>query len=132
MGRDRRNGDRRQRDEPIAVDRRRTTRRVADRRMDERVTVQVWLAEEDDRPGTFCRAADLSAGGMYVDLGLPQPAGTITRLVFTLPGDRQEVHVTAEVVPCDDRDLYGTHLKFKDLSGEDHIRISRFLEDQLR
>jgi hypothetical protein len=100
--------------------------------MDERTVIQVWLAEESGRPGTFCRAANLSAGGMYVDLGLPQPAGTTTRLVFTLPGDPTEVHVTAEVVPCDDRDLYGTHLRFKDLSGEDHIRISRFLEGHPR
>ncbi len=90
--------ERRRADLLVLMERRNEERRQGERRMDDRAKMLVWLEKENGSPGTFCRAADLSAGGMHVDLGLPQPPGTATRLCFSLPGDSHVFHVTASVI----------------------------------
>jgi hypothetical protein len=96
------------------------------RRREPRARVRLQLFEVPGSPLTFCRARDLSAGGMYVDLGLPQPPGTRCKVRFS-PGDsRGDLVVTCEVVSGEpESDRFGTHLKFVDLSEEDRRRLRR-------
>jgi hypothetical protein len=75
---------------------------------------------------------------MYVDLGLPQPVGTRTRLRLPLPDGRDELDVTCVVVRGGEpSDPFGVHLVFVDLKPEERRRLRRFvtrerIEDALR
>jgi hypothetical protein len=65
---------------------------------------------------------------MYVDLGLPQPIGTRTRLRLPLPDGRDELDVTCVVVPGGPAgDRFGVHLVFVDLKPEERRRLRQFV-----
>ena len=100
-------------------------------RREPRAEVEIRLQEQAGLPSTYCRARNLSAGGMYVDLGLPQPVGSRTMVRFRLPGDSADFVVSCVVVA--DRpgaDPLGTHLEFVEVSDEDRRRIRRFVQRQ--
>ena len=101
-----------------------------DRRLETRVDVDIWVDQQHASEKTFCRAVDISPGGLRFDLGLAHQVGTVVNLRFTLPGDGAPVEVKAEVVGAEWRgNRPVTHLRFVDLSGDNHVRITRFIED---
>ncbi len=129
MGEDRRDQDRRAEAEPTADERRSEDRRQGERRLDDRVAVEIWFEEELGEEMSLRRTANLSPGGVQFDRGLPHPLGSKVRLCFSLPGEDYVFKLLAEVKAAtweDDRPL--TNLEFLDLSGDDHIRISKFIE----
>jgi len=107
-------------------------RRRSERRLDDRVPVSIWVEEEHGRERCLRRTADLSQGGMQLDLGLPRPVGSRMHLRFTLPGETHVFELVAEVVSAswrDDRPI--TNVRFLDVSGDEHIQLTRFLEERL-
>jgi hypothetical protein len=101
-----------------------------DRRLETRVDVDLWVDQQHASEKTYCRAVDISPGGLRFDLGLAHAVGTIVHLRFTLPGDTTPVEVKAEVVGAEWRgNRPVTHLRFVDLSGDNHVRITRFVEN---
>ncbi|MFH1811810.1 MAG: PilZ domain-containing protein [Pseudomonadota bacterium] len=105
--------------------------REAERRLETRVDVDLWVDQHHASEKTFCRAVDISPGGLRFDLGLAHEVGTIVNLRFSLPGDELPIEVKAEVVGAGwhgNRPV--THLRFVDLSGDNHVRITRFVEER--
>ena len=118
--------ERRKNKEPVAAE-----RRQSDRRFDDRVPVRIWVDEERGRERCLRRTADLSPGGLQLDLGLPRPVGSRMRLKFSLPGTPHAFDVVAEVVSSswpEDRPI--TNVRFLNLSGEEHILLTRFIEER--
>ena len=104
-------------------------RRVKDRRIDSRIDLQLWV--EEGTPNELCyrRVANLSPGGLKLDHGFPHRVGTQVRLRFRLPREDHLFDVSAVVVAASWVDgAPVTNLQFVDLSGDDHIRISRYIE----
>ena len=98
------------------------------RRIEPRAQVSLRLLEAPGHPSTFCRARDVSAGGLAVDLGLPQPAGSRTKVRFALPDGGNEIIVTCSVLPNGPgSDPLGAHVAFVDLGLADRRRIRRFV-----
>lgn len=105
---------------------------VEDRRMDARLPVDLWVRQELAGESSYSHASDLSAGGMQMDHGLPYPIGTKVNLRFKLANDDHIFSMAAEVVSArwvDGKPI--TNLKFLDLAGDDYIRITQFVEDNL-
>ncbi len=130
MPSNRRKDERRSDQSTISAERRETARRQAERRFDTRCTVDLWLQEELGNEMTFRRAGNLSPGGVYLDLGFSRPPGTRLKLRFTLPQGWQ-IEVRGEIVPAEQDDDLGTHIRFIDLRPEDHIRISGYMEEEM-
>jgi hypothetical protein len=58
-----------------------------ERRLGPRVPLSIWV-EEKCGPGVlFRRSGNLSAGGIYLEVAVPQPVGTPLELEFTLPSE---------------------------------------------
>jgi len=105
-------------------------RRRSDRRLDDRVPVRIWVDEETGRERCLRRTADLSPGGLQLDLGLPRPIGSRMRLKFTLPGHEHVFDVVAEVVSASwQEEKPITNVRFLNLSGEEHILLTQFVEN---
>lgn len=99
-----------------------------DRRASRRITyfAEAELEGIDVSRRLQVRLADLGAGGAFVDTRTVLPAGSTTRLKFTVGG--HEVSVLAEVrysMPS-----YGMGVRFLDLRQEDRDAIDRFLSQQ--
>ncbi|MBI5510375.1 MAG: PilZ domain-containing protein [Deltaproteobacteria bacterium] len=108
-------------------------RRRSDRRADDRVPVRIWVDEENGRELCMRRTADLSAGGMQLDLGLPRPVGSRMRLKFKLPDSDHRFDVVAEVVSGNwSQEKPITNVRFLSLTGDEQILIMRFLESSPR
>ena len=116
--------ERRKQDGSVGAERRRS-----DRRLDDRVPVRIWVDEETGRERCLRRTADLSPGGLQLDLGLPRPVGSRMRLKFSLPGNEHIFDVVAEVVSAswsEERPI--TNVRFLNLSGEEHILLTEFVD----
>jgi hypothetical protein len=125
MSKDRRRSERRP--ESPATDQ--GDRRETERRLDARVPVDMWITAERDQERSYSHSADLSAGGMAIDCGWPHPIGTQVTLRFMLPGTEYEFNTEGEVVGAswvEGRPV--TNLRFTNLSGDEHILISKYLE----
>jgi hypothetical protein len=88
----------------------------------------MWVTETHDRATYYQRAANLSAGGIYLDGTIPHPRGTIVTLQFTLPGESEAISCRGIVVGDPNEDHLGMHLMFVDIA--DHKvrrRLSRYL-----
>ncbi len=93
-----------------------------------RAEAQVRIEGQPGSPCFFCRAANLSVGGMYADLGLPQAVGTHCTVRLALPDGGAELVVECVVVAGDSgSELFGAHLAFVALRPEDRSRIHRFV-----
>ena len=75
-------------------------------------------------------SADLSVGGMYVELGSFTPVGTVLQVRFTLEADQPPIHLAARVVDGDPGG--GVGLSFLDASPEVQARIQRYVERVVR
>ena len=130
MGPDRRKTDRRTKEASIvATPKRRTERREGDRRLDDRVNIDLWIEHAHGDETSYRHVGDISAGGVRLDQGFSYPVGTKVRLRFNLPDDPKVIDVHADVVSITpEHDRHYTSLRFVDLRGEDHIRISSFID----
>jgi len=105
-------------------------RRLSDRRIDDRVRVSIWVDEEHGRERCLRRTADVSQGGMKLDLGLPRPVGTRMRLKFKLPSVDHTFDVVGEVVSASwTEEMPITNVRFVNLTGDEHILITKFIEE---
>jgi uncharacterized protein (TIGR02266 family) len=102
-----------------------------DRRAAARVPLDLWIEEDNGQDVYFQRSANLSAGGLYLEQAVPQPVGTTMKIRFALPGDKEQVRATAEIVKVEAADM-GMHLKFVELPVEVTQRIAAFVEQQRR
>ena len=99
-----------------------------DRRSTARTPLDIWIEETSEHATYFQRSANLSAGGLYVENGIPQPLGTKMSLRFSLPDDATQIRVTAEVVRIEKDTPFGMHLKFLELQADAAQRIERYVE----
>ncbi|HSI05472.1 MAG: PilZ domain-containing protein [Myxococcota bacterium] len=127
---DRRSSDRRTSESSIVkTPRRRTERRNAERRLDERITLDLWIEQEAGPEVSYRHVGDLSAGGVRLDHGFSYPVGSRVKLRFALPDDPKQIEVAADVVAVSpEESRHHTSLRFVDLAGEDHIRITKFID----
>lgn len=130
VGPDRRRRDRRNYEASVVkAPQRRNERREGDRRLDDRVNIDLWLEHAHGDETSYRHVGDLSAGGVRLDQGFSYPVGTRVRLRFNLPNDPDVIEVSAEVMSITpEQDRHNTSLRFLDLKGEDHIRISSFID----
>ncbi|MBW2522950.1 MAG: PilZ domain-containing protein [Deltaproteobacteria bacterium] len=75
-------------------------------------------------------SADLSIGGMYVELGAYTPVGTVVQVRFKLEDDQPPISLAGRVVDGDPGG--GCGLCFVDASPEIQGRIQRFVEKVVR
>jgi hypothetical protein len=89
------------------------------------------IACERDDVVVSSRVADLSVGGMFVDLPrTPFPAGSRVTARFALREGEPALALAAEVHYVQDR--IGMGLRFSRLEGGDRDRIGAFVDDALR
>ncbi|MGC4114375.1 MAG: PilZ domain-containing protein [Myxococcales bacterium] len=96
-----------------------------ERRRDRRVPVELWIEAEAGDELYFHRAANLSVGGAFFDKTIPEPAGKIVQLRFSLPGGGAEISCKGEIVNAKDFAM-GVH--FVDLAEADRQRIEALVE----
>jgi c-di-GMP-binding flagellar brake protein YcgR len=113
----------------VKTPRRKTERRNTERRVDERIGLDLWIEQQAGPEMSYRHVGDLSAGGVRLDHGFSYPVGSRVKLRFALPGDPRQIEVAADVVAVSpEESRHHTSLRFVDLKGEDHIRITRFIE----
>jgi len=104
-------------------------RRKRERRLDERLEVQIWLEQQRDKEWAVRRVENLSPGGMRLDHGLPYPVGTVAKLSFSLPPDDYVFHIEAEVVASGWAEKGPrSSVRFLNLTGDEQVRILSYLE----
>jgi type IV pilus assembly protein PilZ len=132
--------DRRRSLTPIAID-----RRGAERRLHERVLVDIEVDYRADETFLFAYITDISAMGIFIQTNNPEPKGTRLNLCFRTPvelGDRL-LEIEGEVVWInpyrpDDTDGRnpGMGVRFLDLSPDQRddvmrlVRTFAFLDDE--
>jgi hypothetical protein len=100
-----------------------------DRRDSGRVPIQL-LVRDAALGGSFePYVGNLALGGVYFDSFHP-PAGTKLEVRFLVPGAREEIRVTGEVLRVSrEGPRFGAHVKFVDIPLEAELAIARFLQD---
>jgi len=79
----------------------------------------------------FSRVADISIGGMFIDLPrIPFPAGSRITTRFALRADEPQLALEAEVNYVQER--IGMGVRFVSLEGRERERIAGFVEESLR
>ena len=99
-----------------------------DRRTAARTPLDIWIEETSDQATYFQRSANLSAGGLYIENGIPQPVGTRMQLRFSLPDDATPIRIGAEVVRVENDTPFGMHLKFLEIPVDAEQRIARYVD----
>ncbi len=101
-----------------------------DRRDSMRVPIRL-LVRDAGVGGSFEeRDGNLALGGIYFAEGHP-PMGNRVEVRFVLPGTRDEVHATGEILRVSrEGSRFGAHVKFTDLPLEVERAIARFLDRQ--
>jgi uncharacterized protein (TIGR02266 family) len=100
-----------------------------DRRRHERVSVEIWVEETRGRELYYLRAANLSRGGVFLENTIPHPYGTLVELEFTLPGDRERLHVRGRVVDRPEMaDRLGMAVEFIEMEPAVARKIEEFVE----
>jgi len=99
-----------------------------DRRDSVRVSLPL-LVRDVELGGSFEeQLGNLSLGGAFFE-ALHPPVGNRLEVRFLLPGRREEIRSTAEVVRVTrEGDRFGAHLRFVDLPLEDELAVARFLQ----
>ncbi|MCB9557167.1 MAG: PilZ domain-containing protein [Deltaproteobacteria bacterium] len=101
-----------------------------DRRASERIPVEMWVEESNDRELYFQRGGNISVGGIYLKHTVPHPLGTKVALRFTLPGDSSAIEVKGEIVNiAEEESELGMGVKFVQISDENRRRIEAFIGD---
>lgn len=129
MGRnDRRTGDRRKKNVPVATERRKAQRRKGDRRAAERVPLELWMEEMAGDEVYFRRTGNVSEGGVYFDRAIPHALGTVVTLKFALPGDHEMVVARGRVVSTPTKgEGLGMGVKFIHVEGDGQQRIRQHI-----
>ncbi len=77
--------------------------------------------------GTLCRPlADISAGGMFIQVFNPLPLGTVMKVKFSLPNFAEAMAATAKVVYAQEK--MGMGVRFLDLKPEDKSKVQQFVD----
>ena len=127
---DRRRSDRRSRTTPVPSDRRRTDRRVLDRRTAARVPLDLWVEEEKGNELYFRRTGNVSIGGIYFEQTIPHALGSKVKLRFSLPGSPDVIEALGEIVNTPQvKDGLGMGLRFTEVSAEALKSLEKFLDD---
>src|SRR5688572_2167760 len=126
---DRRRSDRRSRTTPVPSDRRRTDRRVHDRRHAARVPLDLWVEEEKGNELYFRRTGNVSLGGIYFEQTIPHALGTKVKLRFSLPGSAEVIEATGEIVNTpQQKDGLGMGLRFVHLDAVAQQKLATFID----
>jgi len=102
---------------------------TSDRRDSVRIELPL-LVRDVELGGSFEEhPGNLGLGGAYFE-ALHPPAGDRVEVRFMLPGKREEIHATAEVLRVTrEGERFGAHLRFVDLPLETELSIARFLQE---
>ncbi len=104
---------------------------LPERRDGPRVPLSIWV-EEHSGPGVlFRRSGNLSLGGIYLEVAVPQVVGTLVDLEFQLPDDGVGNVRVHGVVVSSDADRAGMGIRFVDLPADVQARIVRCVETKL-
>ena len=98
-----------------------------ERRGDARIPVEMWVEETTGTERYFRRAGNLSRGGLRLEHTIPLPVGTTVNLTFTLPGEKQPVTVTGEIVSATPPEDLRMGVKFITVNDEARAQIDAFL-----
>ena len=100
----------------------------ADRRDSMRVPIQL-LVRDAALGGSFePYAGNLGIGGVYFEANHP-PVGSRVELRFLVPGAREELRVTGEVLRVSrEGPRFGAHVKFVDIGLDAELAIARYLQ----
>lgn len=102
--------------------------REGDRRDSERIPIDLLVREAALGGSYEPHEGNLGLGGVFFG-GLHPPAGNRLQLRFLIPGTRQEVETSGEVLRVSrDGARFGTHVKFVDLPLSSELAIARFLQ----
>lgn len=123
--------DRRRSMTPVAVD----GRRGADRRVHERVLVDIEVDYKADETFLFAYITDISAMGIFVRTNNPEPEGTRLNLCFRVPPDLggQLIEVEGEVIwinpfrPNEPTRQPGMGIQFVDLTPQQREVVMRMV-----
>jgi hypothetical protein len=113
---------------PDHDDRATATPDESDRRDSMRVPIQL-LVREAALGGSFEPfAGNLGIGGVYFESNHP-PVGSRVELRFLVPGAREEIRVTGEVLRVSREGArFGAHVKFVDIGLDAELAIARYLQ----
>jgi type IV pilus assembly protein PilZ len=123
--------DRRRRMTPVTIE-----RRGADRRVHERVLVDIEVDYRADDTFLFAYITDISAMGIFVRTNSPEPTGTRLNLRFSTPteGGSELMEVEGEVIwinpprPGDsDHRQPGMGIQFADLTPRQREQVMRMV-----
>jgi PilZ domain-containing protein len=104
--------------------------REGDRRDSERIPIDLLVREAALGGSYEPHEGNLGLGGVFFG-GLHPPAGNRLQLRFLIPGTRQEVETSGEVLRVSrDGARFGTHVKFVDMPLSAELAIARFLQDE--
>ncbi len=104
---------------------------LPERRDGPRVPLSIWV-EEHAGPGVlFRRSGNLSLGGIYLEVAVPQDVGTLVDLEFQLPDDAGEAVRVHGIVVSADADRAGMGIRFVDLPSDIQARIVRCIGNKL-
>jgi len=123
---DRRRGERRKTQTPITNERRKSDRRLGDRRATARAPLDLWVEEEKGDELYFRRTGNISTGGIYFEQAVPHPLGTRVKVRFALPGSPDIVEVNAEIVNALGDEM-GMGMEFLDLDDSCKRKIATFV-----
>jgi PilZ domain-containing protein len=97
-----------------------------DHRRDRRVCLAQDVECELDSGRFHWRVADISAGGMFIDVPEPFPPGTVFKMSFGLGDPDPPIVAMAEVNYIQER--IGMGVRFRDLAPEDRHRIEAMVD----
>ncbi len=102
----------------------------ADRRESGRIPIHL-LVRDAALGGSFePYEGNLALGGVYFG-GLHPPAGNRIQLRFLIPGTRQEIEATGEVLRVSrEGPRFGAHVKFVDMPLAAELAIARLLQEE--
>ncbi|HEX3902177.1 MAG TPA: PilZ domain-containing protein [Polyangia bacterium] len=98
-----------------------------ERRGGPRIPIEMWVEETTGSERYFRRANNLSRGGLRLEHTIPLPVGTHVNLTFTLPGNKEPMEVTGEIVSAAAPEELRMGVKFTNLSQEARAQIDAFL-----
>ena len=101
--------------------------RSDDRRVEPRVTIDLWVEERSGDALYFQRATNLSTRGLFLERTLPHAPGTLVEINLRLPGEPADLRLTAEVVPASAERTLGMGLRFVEPAPAAQARIAEYL-----
>ncbi len=104
--------------------------READRRDSERVPIALLVRDAALGGSYEEHRGNLGLGGVFYD-GLHPPIGNRVNVRFLLPGEREEIQATGEVLRISREGArFGTHVRFVEMPLEAELAIARFLQQE--